>query len=845
MFVVDLKVKSMEPKTKRKKKVSIDTTGWNACKYEGVDYLLPPSPEQIEHRFSGLILDIGENESIHSQGGDRYLILPRCKQKKNFIFMFDEIDMDFEPLGNNPVQLAIYEKGKSTPIAYYEMKPDFTLLTEQATNYNVKATEYFFYVGNALPGDKSCNNMIQMGNGFAMHIHVLENGIRMKHPEFLDVDISSRLSLHLHLSFAINPKKDILTCTCYDESLRVVAESNKMNLIDEDPTVVSLPLEARGWWLDGRYRVIISHNSLPYAMICFDCIDCYAENVEQVEFSPTSPYMMLQSHVNKSGTDSSFCNACGCRNIKMKVLEKRASTHFLEASSYSISSENAIDKALILKMFQIIYPKRPIHFVDCNDILNLWTQGKKMEDLDEQFEFWDLVVFYNFSSILDIHNVLIDDIFNQTQFEMSCSIILFGTNDELNRLFEIQKEWKSIIPSENQWQLEPYTDYEQIRIVEDYFRRKNIRMRPETKEILVSTLRKKRDLIRDWRKGELESWLNSDVMCHMKQRILESNSFSEELCCMLQPEDIWKSKFHSTQNQSYGDFESSIKDLDELVGLGNIKRHLKRLFIQMAFQQKRKLLGLKNVKEVLPHMIFTGNPGTGKTTVARMVGKIFKDLGLLKEGKVISVERTHLVGKYIGETEQKMTELLKTAHGNVLFIDEAYSLCDNNQGDRKDYGCRVLESLLPILAEPTNDILIILAGYEKEMNQMLELNPGMKGRFPYSFRFEDFTHSELNEMAQRLLKQMDYELEKTASICLDECIRQAVKNKDRFFHNGRWVTQMVEKGILGAMSERLYDVEPKEQNRDLFRTVTEEDVRLGFEEMVPRKHEERRTVGFR
>ena len=128
---------------------------------------------------------------------------------------------------------------------------------------------------------------------------------------------------------------------------------------------------------------------------------------------------------------------------------------------------------------------------------------------------------------------------------------------------------------------------------------------------------------------------------------------------------------------------------------------------------------------------------------------------------------------------------------------------------------------------------------------MLELNPGMKGRFPYSFRFEDFTHSELNEMAQRLLKRMDYELEKTASICLDECIRQAVKNKDRFFHNGRWVTQMVEKGILGAMSERLYDVEPKEQNRDLFRTVTEEDVRLGFEEMVPRKHEERRTVGFR
>lgn len=835
----------MEQKTKRKKKVSIDATGWNACKHEGVDYLLPPSPELIEHRFGGFILDIGGNESIHSQGGEMYLILPRSKQKKNFNFMFDDIDLDFVALGENPVQLAIYEKGKSSPIGYYEIKPDFTLLTEKTTNYNVKATEYFFYVGNALPGDKSCNNMIQMGNGFAMHIHVLENGIRMKHPEFIDMDISSRLSLHLCLSFPINPRKDILTCTCYDDSLRVVADSKEMNLIDEDPSVVSLPLEAKGWWLDGYYRVVVSHNGLPYAMIGFECSDGYAEHVELLEFSSTSPYMMLQSHVNKCGTNSSFCNSCGCRNIKLKVLEKRASAHFLEAGSYSIASENAIDKALVLKMFQVIYPERPIHFVDCKDILNLWTHGKKMEDLDEQFEFWDLVVFYNFSAILDIHNALIDDFLNQTQFEMSCSIIFFGTNEELNRLFEIQKGWKSIIPAENQWELEPYTDYEQIRVVEDYFRRNHIRILPETREILISIFKKKRELIRDWRKEEIETWLNTDVIYHMKQRILESNSFSEALCCMLQPEDIWKSKISSKASQINGDFESSMQELEELVGLGNIKRHLKRMFIQMDFRLKRKKLGLKTVKEVLPHMIFTGNPGTGKTTVARMVGKVFKDLGLLKEGKVITVDRSVLVGRYIGETEQKVTELLKTAHGNVLFIDEAYSLCDNNQGDRKDFGCRVLECLLPILADPNNDILIILAGYEKEMNQMLELNPGMKGRFPYSFRFEDFTHSELNEMALRLLKRMDYEPEDTASACLDDCIRQAVKNKDRFFHNGRWVTQMVEKGILGAMSERLYDVEPKEQNRELFRTVTEADVRLGFEEMMPRKREERNVVGFR
>lgn len=131
------------------------------------------------------------------------------------------------------------------------------------------------------------------------------------------------------------------------------------------------------------------------------------------------------------------------------------------------------------------------------------------------------------------------------------------------------------------------------------------------------------------------------------------------------------------------------------------------------------------------------------------------------------------------------------------------------------------------------------------MNQMLDLNPGMRGRFPYTFHFEDFTDDELNVMALRLMLRMDYEVAPSALGHLKDYIGQAVKNKDRFFHNGRWVTQVVEKGIIGAMSERLFDIEPVEGNRELFRTITEEDVREGFEEMMPKKREERRVMGFR
>ena len=131
-------------------------------------------------------------------------------------------------------------------------------------------------------------------------------------------------------------------------------------------------------------------------------------------------------------------------------------------------------------------------------------------------------------------------------------------------------------------------------------------------------------------------------------------------------------------------------------------------------------------------MVFTGNPGTGKTTVAQMVGRVFHSLGILSKGGVIVTERSKLVGRYIGDTENNMQALLEQAKGNVLFIDEAYNLYDG--GDtKKDYGHRVIESLLTVLSQKNPDLIVILAGYEKEMMNMLETNPGMKGRFPYHF----------------------------------------------------------------------------------------------------------------
>ena len=835
----------MEAKTKRKKKVIVDTTGWEHCTYEGVDYLIPPTSGLMEHRFEGIMVNIGTHGVIHTLEKMDYMIMPRSKEKLHFNYYLDCINLMHTAQGDNPIQLLLYKIGCSEPVSHHTFDANSQGFEGQCKDYTVKPGEYFIYVVNAIPCDNSAKRMKQFGKGFIYCFKVLENGIRMKHPEIDTMDVDNSQNLILGFKKAIHSEKDIFTCTCYDESFRVSAVSNVMTVLDMLDTTVKLPLVSKGWWLDGSYRIVVSHNGFPYCMIGFDWKNGTSENVRLMEFSIDSPYMNLQRHVRKFGYDSPFLKFGGCREMKLNLLTKRNENLFVEAYNYSVASPVEMDEYLLTRMFKVVYEERPIHFVDCKTIVEGFVQVKSINEMNPEFNMWDLVVIYNLSEIQDMNKALLDELYNYIQYENSFTTILYGTQEELDKLYEESAHWNRLVPVENRLYLEPYTVNELIHAAENYLNNRRISLSQDAQQALIRTFVKNKGKMGNWRQSDVEHWLKSDVLKNFKLRVLDADTQNTTTLNLLECEDIYKSKFFPADTSKVTSFENAMKELDELVGLDNIKRHLKRLFQQMAFQQKRAKLGLKNLKEVLPHMIFTGNPGTGKTTVARMVGKVFKDLGLLKEGKVITVDRSHLVGRYIGETEQKVQEQLEAAHGNVLFIDEAYSLCDNDKGDRKDYGCRVLECLLPILADPDNDILIILAGYEKEMNQMLELNPGMKGRFPYTFRFEDFTDGELNEMALRLMKRMDYVAEPSAVGYLRTCIGQAVKNKDRFFHNGRWVTQVVEKGILGAMSERLFDTEARDENRELFRTITEADVREGFAEMMPKAQEERRVVGFR
>ena len=226
-----------------------------------------------------------------------------------------------------------------------------------------------------------------------------------------------------------------------------------------------------------------------------------------------------------------------------------------------------------------------------------------------------------------------------------------------------------------------------------------------------------------------------------------------------------------------------------------------------------------------------------------MVGKIYHSLGLLSKGEVICADRSNIVGRYIGETERNMQRLLNEAKGNVLFIDEAYTLCDTLD-DRKDFGYRAIECQLTVLAQKDSDIIVIVAGYEKEILRMMESNQGLQGRFPYKFNFKDYNSDELTQIALNLITEEEYKLTPEAEELLRSTIADTVKRKSKSFSNARWIEQYVNKGIKHAQNDRLAQMSHI-PSADLYSRIEAEDVRTAFEKYRPQNEVQHRTIGFR
>lgn len=249
------------------------------------------------------------------------------------------------------------------------------------------------------------------------------------------------------------------------------------------------------------------------------------------------------------------------------------------------------------------------------------------------------------------------------------------------------------------------------------------------------------------------------------------------------------------ETDDFESFNDVMSRLDALIGLSDIKQKVREHAQYIQFLQLRKEKGFAEKDGINVHSVFVGNPGTGKTTVAKMMGRLYKKMGLLTKGHVHEVDRSDIVGEYIGQTAPKMKEAIENARGGVLFIDEAYALSRSPE-DNKDFGREAIEILVREMSNGPGDIAVIVAGYPKEMKTFLDSNPGLRSRFKLTFEFQDYLPQELSEIAMYACQEKEITLTAEARVMLDEMITEAYRRRDRTFGNARFVYDLVDKAKL-------------------------------------------------
>ncbi len=282
----------------------------------------------------------------------------------------------------------------------------------------------------------------------------------------------------------------------------------------------------------------------------------------------------------------------------------------------------------------------------------------------------------------------------------------------------------------------------------------------------------------------------------------------------------------------------ALERLEEMIGLDSVKREVKNVIQLHRVQQMRKSLNMK-ATPVSMHMVFTGNPGTGKTSVAKLVGEIYRDMGLLSTGSLVEAKREDLVEGYIGQTAPKTRKVIEQALGGVLFIDEAYTL--SPKGDGNDFGQEAIDTLLTAMEENRDNLVVIVAGYSREMQRFIDSNRGLKSRFKTFVNFEDYNARQLYEIFCLMVHSDGYQIEEAARPLLTRYFERVYRTRTDDFGNARDVRNFYE-FVLIHNANRFLDIDVGALTREELMLLTQEDIQAAIDEKMGRTDDSRAPV---
>lgn len=367
-------------------------------------------------------------------------------------------------------------------------------------------------------------------------------------------------------------------------------------------------------------------------------------------------------------------------------------------------------------------------------------------------------------------------------------VILAGYSDEMRDFLNINSGLKSRF--NYQINFPDYSAEELLDIADIISRSKGYTIDPACKGLLLDFFEKKQIPGKnDSGNGRMVRNVIEKAITNHSQRLSElsdDKDISSQMT-VLNDED-----FNIEKKEPY-DLE---KELDKIIGLENVKQLIRNLELQLKVNMQRKAAGFQTSSQQSLNMVFVGNPGTGKTHVARTVAKMLKELGVLKEGQLVETDRGGLVSEYVGKTAQKTKDVFISALGGVLFIDEAYSLSSANSFDRE-----AIDTLIKLIEDHAGDIVVILAGYKKEMRDFMKNNSGLQSRFNIVMDFPDYSIDELFKILNLQAKSKGFAIDPSAESVIKTCLEREVK-KTEYSGNGRLARNLLEAAIR-KQTERL------------------------------------------